>query len=187
MSGGLEQTEPVTVAQARQAPTKGGIPAVQGVYSWWAVGADTLPELPGPAHPTEQDLRLLYTGIAPTRVSSNANLRTWVLSQDAAGNLASSPFRFILAALLWEERHWQPLIGSAEEVVLSREQNSELSRWQEQRLRLSWIVLENPWTRGAAIVREMQPPLNHSEDVGHPNHPLLSVARERMRAAARAG
>ena len=187
VSGAPEQPERVTISHARQAPTKGGIPAVQGVFTWWAVGPDTLPDLPGPTHPAEQGLRLLYVGTAPAGVGSNANLRTRVLSQDAAGNVDSSTFRLILAALLWEEQHWQPLIGSDEKIVLSGEQNSELSRWQEQHLRLSWSVLENPWTREAQIVDEMQPPLNLSGNAGHPNHRLLSVALERLSGAARPG
>ena len=185
MSGAPQHPTPVTIAQARQAPTKGGIPAVQGIYTWWAVGRDTLPEVPGPANPADPSLRLLYVGVAPARVSSNANLRTRVLSQHAGGNLASSTFRFSLAALLWEEQHWQPLAGSGEKVVLSREQNSELSRWQEQHLRLSWVVLEKPWSREAQMIGELEPPLNLAENTGHPNHRLLSAARERLRAAAR--
>jgi hypothetical protein len=96
------------VAQALQAPAvavpvvlerRDALPAAPGFYGWWSRrGAiEGLPHIP---HPADDDLSLLYVGISPVRESSRQTVRSRVIGNHLNGNVGSSTFRFVLAALL---------------------------------------------------------------------------------------
>src|SRR4051812_15272968 len=75
----------------------GGLPASPGLYAWW-MQPGAVPGVSGPMHPTEK-VQLLYVGIAPSRPSSSATLRSRVVGQHVRGNIGASTFRLSLAAL----------------------------------------------------------------------------------------
>lgn len=51
------------------------LPAVSGLYAWWAA-QETLPHLPGPAHPHHDDLRLLYISGSPRTCDAGSSATT---------------------------------------------------------------------------------------------------------------
>ena len=122
-----ELSKPVTLTEARRSPTEGGVPADPGFYTWWTATADALPDVPPAPHPTDRSLSLLYVGIAPARLASNANLRSRVIGQHIGGNLGSSTFRRSLAALLWEQQGWRPFMTPGGKVAFSPEDNAALT------------------------------------------------------------
>ena len=178
-------SRPVAVADARRSPSEDGIPAEPGFYTWWMMTDDGLPNVPPAPHPSDRDLSLLYLGIAPARVSSNANLRSRVIGQHLGGNLGSSTFRRSLAALLWEQQGWRPFMTPGGKVALTPEDNAALTRWQTKHLRVAWSVVVEPWAHESELIAEMSPPLNLAENHAHQFHDTMSQARARLMAAAR--
>jgi hypothetical protein len=69
------------------------LPAEAGLYAWWA-SLEIFAPLPGPVHPANPDLRLLYIGIA-------SNLRRRIRG-DHLRRSGSSTLRRTLASLLFE-------------------------------------------------------------------------------------
>jgi hypothetical protein len=181
-----ELATPVTLAKAKHSPDDGGVPSGPGLYAWWTTTDDALHDLPRASQAKDSGLRLLYVGIAPSRASSSATLRSRVLGQHVGGNLASSTFRRSLAALLWEQQGWRPVTTPGGKIAFAREDNAALTRWQEQHLRLAWCVVFEPWTREGELIAEMLPPLNLAENGGHPFYRTMSAARARLMTQARA-
>ena len=173
----------MTIATARRAATAEGVPSDAGFYAWW-LATDALPTVPRAPHATEP-LSLLYVGIAPSRATSRATLRSRILRQHARGNLAASTFRRSLAALLWREEGWTPLRTSRGKLVFSREENAALTAWQEENLRVSWCVQAEPWTFEGDVIRELEPPLNVGYNAAHPFYETIKAARAECLAAAR--
>lgn len=166
-----------TVDQITRPVAEGGIPALPGLYAWWA-RAVSIPGLSGPSHPTEPGLELLYVGIAP-KEGSPRNLRKRVLEDHVGGNIGSSTFRKALCALLLDSERLT-LKRSKTRVVLPANENLRLNKWMRANLRLSWYVIREPWKLEGAVVTEMNPPLNHAGNSGHPYFQTLDSARQRL-------
>ena len=165
-----------------RAAAEGGVPAEPGLYAWWApFGA--LPGISGPRHPAA-DVQLLYVGIAPNGAGSGATLRSRVVGNHIRGTTGQSTLRRSFAALLSEQQGWQsrwttrPVLVNADEV--------RLSEWMGERLRLTWAVHPEPWTVEAAVIAELEPPLNQAENSAHPMYSFVRDARRRWRETARA-
>jgi hypothetical protein len=139
-----ELSKPVTVGRARSSPGEGGVPASPGFYTWWTPTEDALPQVPPAPHPTDRSLRLLYVGIAPARITSDANLRSRVIGQHVGGDLGSSTFRRSLAALLWKQQGWHPFMTPGGKIAFTPEDNAALTHRQEHHLRVAWCVLTEP-------------------------------------------
>lgn len=163
----------------------GAIPSDPGFYAWWC-DLGGLPGVPVIAHARE-DLGLLYVGIAPRDASSSARLRSRLLRQHIGGNVASSTFRFGLAALLWESRDWTPGVSRSGKFVLDADGNRSLSSWQTTNLRLSYAVVTAPWRFEAAVIEAMRPPMNRGHNANHPFYAQMGAARDRFRACAQPG
>ncbi|MQA35906.1 GIY-YIG nuclease family protein [Modestobacter roseus] len=158
------------------------VPVAPGLYAWWGrFGA--LPGISGPRHVTA-DLQLLYVGIAPNGAASKATLRSRVVGDHIRGTTGSSTLRRSLAALLSEQQGWRsrwttrPVLVNADEL--------RLSAWMGEKLALTWAEHPEPWTVEAAVIAELEPPLNQADNRDHPLHPLVQEARKRWRDAARA-
>ena len=182
---GLRSAPLLRIVEAKRRPEHGGIPKQPGLYAWWCDPT----VVPGGAitttHP-EGLYELLYVGIAPGRANSKAELRGRLLRQHVGGNVGSSTFRFGLAALLWQRNGWMPGLSLGGKVKLCREHNRELSKWQQDNLRLSWFVLTEPW-RGALeadVIAQMRPPMNQSHNSHHVFHKAMSDARKAFKLAA---
>ncbi|MGX4711437.1 MULTISPECIES: GIY-YIG nuclease family protein [Rhodococcus] len=101
------------------------LPAASGLYAWWAA-PEVFPQLPGPAHPTEPGVRLLYVGLA-------TNLRR---------RINSNHLRRTLAGLLLDTEDYQT--RRTDRVVLVDEDEIRLTAWMHTQLRLSWCLHPAP-------------------------------------------
>jgi hypothetical protein len=102
------------------------VPTSSGLYAWWGL-PEVLPDLHGPAHPSEPELRLLYVGIASrlrSRLGSNHMKRS-----------GSSTLRRTLAGLLLDVECYRT--RWTDRVVLVDEDEGRLTEWMTERLRLS--------------------------------------------------
>ena len=176
------QGDPVSLVSARRAPSEGGLPEGPGFYAWWTKRG-SIPGVPKAPHPSKRGLDLFYIGIAPVRESSSSSLRTRVIKNHMSGNTASSTFRLTLASLLLDSLNLHPL-RTMKKVILSPQENTRLSRWQDEHLFLTWCVHQGPWEDEVAVVGLMAPPLNLAGNSGHPFHATLTAARRRFRTEA---
>jgi hypothetical protein len=142
------------------------VPPASGLYAWWASPL-VLPELIGPAHPTQSDLRLLYIGLATklrSRLASNHLRRS-----------GSSTLRRTLAGVLLDEQgyrtHW------TDRVVLVDQDEARLTEWMGANLRVSWCEHPTPRDLEGDIIRALRPPLN----VDHAEGPAVEVVRAARR------
>lgn len=71
------------------------LPRAKGLYAWWAA-TKVLPHLPGPSHPADASIRLLYVGLV-------TNLRTRIIHNHMRRS-GSSTLRRTLAGLLLAEQ-----------------------------------------------------------------------------------
>ncbi|GGK31675.1 hypothetical protein GCM10010124_25580 [Pilimelia terevasa] len=127
-----------------------GLSRGSGVYAWWAAPS-VFPDLPGPPHPNDPSLRLLYLGRATSlrgRILRNHLRRSGqsTLRRTLAGLLASEGYR-----TTWTDR-----------VVLLPEDEARLTAWMHAHLQLTWAEDAEPATIEAELVRRLHPPLNVS-------------------------
>jgi hypothetical protein len=158
------------------------LPARSGFYAWWSQrGAiASVPHLP---HPLDDRFGLLYVGISPSRASSRATVRSRVL-QHLGGNIGSSTFRFILAALLLDDLRLQPGLRKGR-YVLEDEGEADLCRWQKTTLHVSWCERERPWEVEHAVIATLKPPLNSAANANHPFYARVRDARADLRRRAK--
>src|SRR5262249_40311012 len=114
----------------------GAVPAAPGFYAWWS-RRGSIAGVPHLAHPLDDELSLLYVGISPARQTSRQTLRGRVIGNHLNGNVGSSTFRFVLAALLIDALDLRPLLRGTK-VALSASDNARLSAWQREQLLLTW-------------------------------------------------
>ncbi|MFD6663167.1 GIY-YIG nuclease family protein [Micromonospora chalcea] len=127
-----------------------------GVYAWWAPPS-VLPDLPGPPNDSDPSRRLLYLGRA-------TSLRGRILRNHLRRS-GSSTLRRTLAGLLVSEGYrttW------TDRVVLVPEDETRLTAWMHEHLRLTWAEDAEPAVIEAELVRRLHPPLNvHGVDPEH--------------------
>jgi hypothetical protein len=174
-------SRPVPIAEAAELPTAGGVPAVPGLYVWWGQ-ADAIPGIAGPTHP-EGDVQLLYVGIARSGPASKSTLRSRVVGNHIRGTTGQSTLRRSLAALLSEREAWRSRWTTRP--VLVPEDEARLSEWMADALRLTWAPHAAPWTVEAAVIEQLQPPLNQADNRAHPLYRHVKNARSRWRLTAR--
>jgi hypothetical protein len=159
------------------------VPIEPGLYAWWAP-AGAIPGVAGPAHPTDA-LELLYVGIARSGPASKSTLRSRVVGNHIRGTTGQSTLRRSLAALLSEREGWRSRWTTRP--VLISEDELRLSEWMGGTLRLTWAACPEPWTVEAAVIEQLQPPLNQADNRAHPLYRYVKDARSRWRAEARRG
>lgn len=174
---------PLGINEAIRPQAEGGLPALGGLYAWWA-RRDSLPDVPQRPHPSCTNVDLFYVGISPVRSGSSATLRKRVIGNHILGNIGGSTFRFTLAALLVQELDLSP-IHPSDRPLLTRQDNAQLADWQRRNLTLTWCVRAEPWADEPDVIAELQPPLNLARNSSHPFHTTLSAARVRFRQLAR--
>lgn len=159
--------DPISAADVRAL-----IPATSGLYTWWA-SPSTLPTLPGPAHPSTPNLRLLYVGIA-------TKLRSRLVSNHL-GRTGSSTLRRTLAGLLIDDEQYRT--RWTDRVVLVDDDERRLTDWMVMHLHVSWREHPTPRDVEESIIHTLRPPLN----VDHASGPVLDLvkaARQRYYASA---
>jgi hypothetical protein len=161
------------------------VPAARGFYGGWshrgAIGG--VPHVP---HPLDDDLTLLYVGISPARETSRQTIRSRVIGNHLNGNVGSSTFRFILAALLVDALELRPFLRGTK-VALEATDNARLSAWQRERLRLTWCARERPWEIEEEVIARLGPPLNSAGNAAHSFYPRVRATRAALRRRADEG
>jgi hypothetical protein len=103
------------------------------------------------------------------------------------GNLGSSTFRFILAALLMDALERRPFLRGTK-VALDATDNARLSAWQREQLLLTWHARERPWEIEGEAIARLGPPLNTAGNTAHGFYSRVPGARAaRGRRAAERG
>jgi hypothetical protein len=190
------ELDPAAVARALHGPpvavpavleARELVPAAPGFYCWWS-HRGAIRGVPDVPHPKKEGLSLLYVGISPARASSRQTVRSRVLGNHLGGNVGSSTFRFVLAALLVDQLGLRPYLRGTK-VALCADDNAHLSRWQREWLLLTWYARPRPWEIEAAVIAGLRPPLNSASNAAHPFYATVRAARAefRRRAAETAG
>lgn len=150
------------------------MPRRSGLYAWWAPPA-VLPALAGPTHPSDDDLRLLYVGIA-------TNLRSRILTNHLRRS-GSSTLRRTLAGLLLEEQGYRT--RRTTRVVLIDADEHRLTDWMTTHLHVSWTEHPAPRTIEPTVITTLRPPLNVDHATG-PARDAVIAARKAYRASVEA-
>jgi hypothetical protein len=162
----------VSCVPALPSSLAGVLPRESGLYGWWG-SPSVLPEFGGTMHEGEPELRLLYVGLASTlrsRLVGNHMRRT--------GN---STLRQTLAGLLLDEHAFRPRM--TDRVVLIEEDESRLTAWMTENLRVTWSTHPTPKDVEADVIRALRPPLNVDHATG-PARDAVKAAKQRFRASA---
>ena len=141
------------------------MPAAPGFYAWWS-RRGALPAVPRVSHPADDEVSLLHVGVSPVRESSRQTLRTRALGNHLNGNVGSSTFRFVLAALLIDALQLEPFVRGSK-IVLDASDNAWLSAWQRDALPLTWSARERRWEIEGDVIRQLAPPLNSAGKAAH--------------------
>jgi hypothetical protein len=171
---------PVDVRLVLQRPEL--VPAEPGFYGWWS-RRGAIEGVPHVSNPVDDDLSLLYIGISPARATSGQTVRSRVIGNHLTGNVGSSTFRFVLAALLIQTLGLHPFLRG-KHVALDTAENDRLSTWQRERLLLTWHARERPWEIENDVITELGPPLNSAGNAEHAFYPHVRAARAEFRRRA---
>jgi len=106
-----------------------------------------------------------------------------VLGNHLNGNVGSSTFRFVLAALLTDALDLHPHLRGTK-VALNASDNERLSAWQRTHLLLTWCARQRPWEIESEVIRKLTPPLNAAGNAAHPFYPAVRAARAEFRRRA---
>lgn len=180
---GLQLRKPMTIERASRSEDEGGLPDRPGIYAWWIELPSQLPSVPATELPSGES-GLLYVGLAPRDTNSAATLRSRILNQHVGGTVGSSTFRRVLASFLWEDFGWHPQVTRAGKLALPKDENYELTAWIQSHLKVSWIIVEEPWQWEPQVIESLQPPLNVQGNSGHPFGPTVRATRARFADAA---
>jgi GIY-YIG catalytic domain len=121
----------------------------------------------------------------PARETSRQTIRSRVIGNHLNGNVSSSTFRFVLAALLIDALELSPYLRGTK-VALSAHDNARLSTWQREHLLLTSCTKERPWEIESEVIAELGPPLNSAANAVHAFYPAVRAARAEFRRRARA-
>jgi hypothetical protein len=162
------------------------LPHAHGFYAWWGKTGciERVRSFPNAA-PTQRDgYDLLYIGIAPGRMTSKSTVRTRVVGNHIAGNLAASTLRRALAAVLIDHELVLDPVRRSKKVVLPTHKNDELTQWQHANLKLTSHAVERPWELERGVIKALAPPLNSQFNQEHPFYPTLRALRAALASRA---
>lgn len=148
------------------------VPREPGVYAWWAAPS-VLPVLPGPAHSSCPELRLLYVGLA-------SDLRRRLVGNHLRRS-GTSTLRRTLAGLLLDEEDLRT--RRTDRVVLVDEDEATLTAWMTEHLRVTWCEHGDARAVEAEVIRAPGPPLNVDHATGTTRDAVMA-ARERYYRSA---
>ena len=165
------------------------VPAQDGVYGWW------FRRLPPPVVADgccqQQDMWFLYAGISPNRPPQNGRtpsrqrLRNRI-KYHYTGNAEGSTLRKTLGCLLADELGIQlRRVGSGSRMTFV-EGEHELSAWMAENAYVSWVVCDRPWELEDDLIAALDLPLNLQGNPHNRFHSVLTAARARCVAQARA-
>jgi len=169
---GLEATIAALGSTTHPLDDLAALPTASGLYSWWAA-PEILPQLTGPDHRREKNLRLLYVGIA-------SNLQRRIVRNHLRRS-GSSTLRRTLAGLLLAEHGYRT--ERTDRVVLIAEDEARLTAWMQSNLRLSWCEHPDPVEVERAVIARWAPPLNLDHATGA-IHDIVAAARAAYNSSA---
>ncbi len=163
------------------------MPPMPGVYAWWAQRR-SVPDVAGPAHPTEPGVELLYVGISPQAESGQRTMHDRLKKDHARRTQKSTLRRRALAALLWEREGWTPTVTphGRPRPTLDRDSESLLTAWMREHLVVTWAAHPRPWDVERDVIIRLRPPLNVEHNAAHPLYPVVRARRDAWIGAARA-
>ena len=165
------------------------IPARAGVYGWWFRQLPPLVVAGGCRQ--HKGLRLLYAGISPSRPPQNGRrASTQTLRQRIkyhyTGNAEGSTLRKTLGCLLADDLGIQlRRVGSGNRLTFAAGEQA-LSAWMAANAYVSWIVRQSPWELEDELIAALDLPLNLQGNSHNRFHPVLTTARARCVAQAKA-
>jgi hypothetical protein len=166
------------------------VPACAGVYGWWFRRLPAQIDVGRCA--CEHGLTLLYVGISPAspptngRPPSRQNLRKR-LRQHSARTAAAFTLRRTLGCLLADDLglQLQP-VGSSGRRTNFGVGEQMLSDWMADNAFVSWVPREQPWELERELIQAVDLPLNVRGNQQNPFYLVLTQARARCLAQARA-
>ena len=165
------------------------VPAQAGVYGCWF--RQLPPLVVAEDCRQHQGLRLLYAGISPNRppqngrAASKQNLRERI-RYHYTGNAEGSTLRKTLGCLLDEELRIQlRRVGSGKRLTFV-EGEQALSAWMAESAYVSWVVHERPWELESELIAALDLPLNLQMNSHNQFRSVLTAARARCVAEAKA-
>ena len=152
----------------------------RGIYGWFF---KTIP----PGCPIEHCVRrdqacLLYLGIAPSRSTSSATIRSR-LRLHLTATTYESTLRLSLASLLQEQLDLS-FVPAGRSVRLGAGE-AVLSKWLHEHALVAVIAHPTPWSVEKDLIALLDLPLNLQHNQHHPFHCALASARAQVRAEAR--
>lgn len=140
-----------------------------------------------------RELTLLYVGISPDRPPANGraasrqNLRKRI-RQHYTRTAAASTLRRTLGCLLAAELGlYLQLAGSSGRRTNFGTGEQRLSEWMAANAFVSCLARKQPWELEDELIGKLDLPLNLKGNQRNPFHPVLTEARARCLAEARAG
>src|SRR4029079_2036751 len=159
------------------------VPPTRGLHGWFFDGVPKC--VPVENCVVHDGLTLLYVGIAPSRASSSATLRSRI-RQHYQSNAAGSTLRLTLGCLLAEQLRIQlQRTGSTDRLTFGKRGEEQLSEWMAANAFVCWVEHKDPWKITYEAVSALRPPLNEDENDAHPFCAALSALRSEMRKKAK--
>lgn len=157
------------------------VPVASGVYAWY------FKQFPAmvPVHDChkQNNLTLLYVGIAPSRPQSSNTLRRRI-KYHLRGNAYGSTLRLSLGCLLADELGIQlRRVGSSGRKTFGPDE-ALLSAWMAENAFVTWTEHPEPWHLEDELIRDLSLPLNLRGNERHPFYPQLAALRKMHKANA---
>jgi len=157
------------------------IPAKPGFYAFFF---KDVPEfIPTQNCYVRDGFALLYLGISPSSITSNANLLKRIRNQHMNGNASGSTLRFTLASILGSRLNVS-LIEKSSRIFLG-DNEKILNKWLDENARVSFVECEQPWLYESTLIQNLDLPLNLEHNTQHPFYGTLKKLRLDARNVAR--
>jgi hypothetical protein len=149
-------------------------PASPGIYAWFFQSVP--PVVPCNGCIRRQGHTLLYVGIAPSRQSSRATLRSRILGNHFGSNAEGSTLRRTLGCLFEKQLGTTlRLVGSGTMTFAAKE--TTLTAWMTKNAAVAWGEVQAPWRFESQILHQLPLPLNITNNAHHPFCSQLRAVR----------
>ena len=158
-------------------------PASPGIYAWFFRSVP--PIVPCSGCMQRQGGTLLYVGIAPSRQSSQATLRSRILGNHFGSNAEGSTLRRTLGCLLEKQLGTILRRVGSDSTMTFGAKEAALTAWMTKNAAVAWVEVQAPRRFESQIFRQLQLPLNITHNAHHPFCSHLRTVRAGAVARAR--
>jgi len=155
---------------------------VPGVYGWW------FDRVPGGVPVDGVERRggrwLLYVGIARSKATGAATLRSRICGNHLHGTARRSTLRKTLGCLLADEIGLSPVRLSGAKYHFG-EDEPKLTTWMEAHARVCWVDTPRPWEVESELFKAIHLPLNIQHNPTNAYRKELKALRKAMLARAK--